>query len=47
MNYVYFNLYWGDMEIRYNKCQVSTEIQPGLTLKQIRTLEDEMLSKGK
>jgi hypothetical protein len=47
MNYAYANLYWGDMEILHKKCHVSAEIQTGLTLKQIRTIEDEVLSKGR
>jgi len=46
MNYVYANLYWGDMEILHKKCHVSAEIQTELTLQQFRTTEDDVLSKG-
>jgi len=47
MNYAYANLYWGDMDILHKKCHVYAEIQTELRLKQIRTTEDEVLSKGK
>jgi hypothetical protein len=47
MNYAYANLYWGDMQILHQKSRVFTEIQTGLTLKQIRSIKYVILSERK